>query len=178
MIIKHFSERDLMNSGGFTMKNFLFFLIIVLLLTGCQNVVKDNAEFNLGNTSLSTFENSTKYFIVTPFEWEGEDGTSLKSIHILNSQGENISPEKGINATFYIGDSSKKTGVYSRDKIGDKEGVKGYNLTEEQTLIMETRLISVEENSANSLKFIYETNGKDYEKIVEWNTLSSLKTNN
>ncbi|WP_117161140.1 hypothetical protein [Paraliobacillus sp. X-1268] len=84
--------------------------------------------------------------------WEGEDGTTLKSIQIVNSQGENISAEKGINASFYIGDRYKKTGVYSRDEIGEKEKVEDYNLNEEQTLIMETRLVSAEENSAKNLK--------------------------
>ncbi|WP_443258382.1 lipoprotein [Virgibacillus sp. L01] len=160
------------------MKKFLFVLLIALLLAGCQNEVRDNAEFNLGNISLSAFENNTQYFIVTPFEWEGEDGTTLKSIHIVNSQGEKLSAEKGISATFYIGDSLKKTGVYRRDEIGDKDKVKGYNLTEEQTLIMETRLVNVKENSVKNLKFIYEINGEEYEKVVEWDTLSTLRTNN
>lgn len=159
------------------MKKFLFVLLIALLLAGCQNEVRDNAEFNLGNISLSAFENNTQYFIVTPFEWEGEDGTTLKSIQIVNSQGENLSAEKGINASFYIGDKYKQTGVYRRDEIGDKEKVKGYNLTEEQTLIMETRVVSVEENSAKNLEITYETNGEEYEKVVEWNTLSTLRTN-
>ncbi|WP_226036818.1 lipoprotein [Aquibacillus saliphilus] len=159
------------------MKKYLFILLIIPLLAGCQNEVRDNAEFNLGNISLSAFENNTKYFVVTPFEWEGEDGTTLKSIHIVNSQGENLSAEKGISATFYIGDSFKKTGVYVREDIGDKEKVNGYKLTEEQTLIMETSLASVKDDSAKNLKFIYETNGEEYEKVVEWNTLSTLRTN-
>ncbi|WP_162632608.1 hypothetical protein [Paraliobacillus zengyii] len=54
----------------------------------------------------------------------------------------------------------------------------GYYLTEAQTLIIETELVNVEENSAKSLKFIYETNGEEYEKVVDWSTLSTLKTNN
>ncbi|WP_157967356.1 MULTISPECIES: hypothetical protein [Paraliobacillus] len=51
------------------MKNFLFIVLILFLLAGCQNdEMRDNAaEFNLENISLSAFENSTKYFIVTPF---------------------------------------------------------------------------------------------------------------
>ncbi|WP_117149146.1 MULTISPECIES: hypothetical protein [Paraliobacillus] len=96
----------------------------------------------------------------------------------MNSQGEYISDEEGINATFYIGDSSKKTGIYRRDEIGKKRKVNGYYLTEAQTLIIETELVNVEENSAKSLKFIYETNGEEYEKVVDWSTLSTLKTNN
>lgn len=140
--------------------------------------MSDNAEFNLGNITLSEFENNTKYFIVTAFEWEGEDGTKLKSIQIVNSQGENISAEKGISASFYIGEKNKKNGIYRRNEIGDTEKVDGYKLAEEQTLIMETILVNVEENSTKNLKFIYEINGEEYEKVVKWNALSTLRTNN
>lgn len=95
----------------------LFFLILLILslLTGYQNEVRSKAEFQLENISLNAFENNTNYVIVTPFEWEGDNGTALKAIHIVNSQGEKLSTEKEINAVFYIGDSSKKTGVYKRD---------------------------------------------------------------
>ncbi|WP_181347033.1 hypothetical protein [Thalassobacillus sp. CUG 92003] len=151
------------------MKKCLFVFLASLLVVGCQSKA-ESSEFSLGNIYPSELKNKQHYFLVVPFEWSGKEGTELDSLHILNNNDERTA----MNANFYIGAETKKTGVYRRDKIGEKQDVQGYRLSEHQTLIMELN-VNEELNSAERLKFVYEVDGKQEQKVINWDTLQELK---
>ncbi|MBA2174861.1 hypothetical protein H0266_08145 [Halobacillus locisalis] len=140
-------------------------IMAFLFLVGCQSNPPE-PEFTIGNVYPIQMTPGKSYYLVTSFEWEGEKETTLRSINIVG--GASFQP------AFYIGEETKKTGIYTREKIGEKTAVEGYTLEEKQTLIMEWTMPESVTDKSSKLQFIYEIDGQEYQKEVEWDTLTEL----
>ena len=139
-------------------------IVAFLILVGCQSNPPE-PEFTLGNIYPSQMTPGESYILVNSFEWEGEQETTLQSI---SASGASIQP------SFYIGEETKKTGIYQREKIGEKTDVDGYTLEEKQTLIMEWTVPESVADKSSKLQLTYEIEGQEYQKEVEWDTLTEL----
>ena len=139
-------------------------IVAFLILVGCQSNPPD-PEFTIGNVYPSQVTPGESYILVNSFEWEGEQETTLQSI---SASGASIQP------SFYIGEETKKTGIYKREKIGEKTDVEGYTLEEKQTLIMEWTVPESVADKSSKLQLTYEIEGQEYQKEVEWDTLTEL----
>lgn len=153
------------------MKKVWFALLVVLALVGCQQEEEPTSEFTLGNVYPSQLQTSQTYTFVTSLEWEGEEGTKLQSIQLTSD--EEMPPSLG-RATFYIGEPTKKTGLYQREEIGEKQKVQGYTMEENQTLIMKISTPEVPTDQMLNVRFTYEVGGEQFHRDVEWDTLNEL----
>ncbi len=139
-------------------------IVAFLFLVGCQSNPPE-PEFTLGNIYPSQMTPGESYILVNSFEWEGEQETTLQSI---SASGASFQP------SFYIGEETKKTGIYTREKIGEKTDVDGYTLEEKQTLIMEWTVPESVADKSSKLQLTYEIDGQEYQKEIEWDTLTEL----
>ncbi|WP_079707706.1 hypothetical protein [Paraliobacillus ryukyuensis] len=154
----------------------LSIFILLIFFVGCsnQNGQVSNGEFSIGNVSSSELEQGKEYFIVMPFEWSGKQPVKIKSINIMENDTP-ITSEAGIAYKFYVGDQSKKTGVYMREDIGEKEPIDGFKIKDSNTLILELSLSSVQSNPNRALSIKYIENGEEKEQTLQSSLLSNLK---
>ncbi|MCA0970739.1 hypothetical protein LCM20_09075 [Halobacillus litoralis] len=153
------------------MNKMMTVFILILALIGCQPNTPE-PEFTLGNYYPSQMAPNETYTIVVPFEWEGEEELTLKSM-VPVAEGE-PSVDAAFQPAFYIGESTKRTGIYSRQEIGERTEVEGYPVQNEQTLIMQWTAPDDATNQTYNLQITYESGGEEYQKEVEWGTLTEV----
>ena len=157
-------------------------LIALSIISACSNSEgatnsekTESGDFTVENISTSSLASGEKYFFVIPFEWSGKEPAEINSIELLDNN-EPITPESGISYTFYGGNSDKKTGVYQRETIGEKEEIKGFEIKDKATLILETTLTNVDTNENRKIKINYQINGQEKEQIITSSTFKNLNT--
>ncbi|WP_182199314.1 hypothetical protein [Paraliobacillus salinarum] len=166
-------------------KHKLFVFVLFLFLVGCSNQdeVSSNGEFSVPDVSVdqlkpsSELDQGLRYFIVMPFEWSGSEPVEIQSIDIVENS-EPVTENSGIAYTFYGNDSEKKTGVYKREDIGEKQNIKGFTVDDENTLILELSLLDVESNDNRAMRIEYIQNGEQKEQILKSSLLENLNTSN
>ncbi|WP_079707806.1 hypothetical protein [Paraliobacillus ryukyuensis] len=149
-------------------------MISSVLVIGCSNQ-ENTGEFSIADISTGEKQAGQKYFMVMPFEWSGEGVAEIQSIDIVKD-GKLITSDAGISYTFYGGNPAKKTGVYGRSDIGEKEPINGFIIEEASTLILEISLQNVHPNEDRALHVIYLNNGKEKEQVLHSSLIEGLTT--
>lgn len=147
------------------------------MLVGCSNTNEKEEVFKLGNISTSEFEDNENYFIVMPFEWNGEDSVSIEAIEIIKDKEDAVNVDNDrIIYEFYGADVNKETGVYGRESIGDIEDIKGFEVEGESKLVLEVSLANVVPDSTRKIKVKYVVGEVEKEQIIESTTIENLRT--
>ncbi|SDJ13471.1 hypothetical protein [Salimicrobium halophilum] len=156
--------------------SFLFLMLSGILIAGCQT--NEEAMVSIDQLSISSegLADGQNYYIISPFKWKGPEEAELVDISIVDEEGEPVNSSQGISASFYVAADTKQSGVYRRDDIGEKQRVDGYELTEEQTLIMQLKLNNVRENENRRLKVLFTSGDEVHEKLLEWEAVEGLKS--
>lgn len=162
------------------MKKIGFLFALIFLLVGCSNTSGEgeNSEgFKLGNISTSEFKDNESYFIVMPFEWNGEDSVSIEAIEMIKDKEEPVNVDNDrIIYEFHGADVNKKTGVYERESIGDVEDIRGFEVEGESRLVLEVSLTNVIRDSTRKIKIKYLVGEEKKEQIIESTTIENLRT--
>ncbi|SIS45419.1 hypothetical protein [Salimicrobium flavidum] len=154
----------------------LFFIVSGVLIAGCQHTKEGTFAIDQISISDEGLTNGQNYYVVAPLQWDGPARAELTNIGIVNEAGEPINASEGIEASFYVGADTKQTGVFRREEIGEKQQVEGYELTEEQTLIMQVKVTNTTEGENRKLSLTYSSGGEEYEKLLEWEPISDLNS--
>lgn len=162
------------------MKRIGILFTLMFLLVGCSNTGgegENSEEFKLGDISTSEFKDNESYFIVMPFEWNGEESVSIEAIEMIKDDEEPISVDNDrIIYEFYGADANKKTGVYERESIGDIEDIGGFEIEGESRLVLEVSLTNVIPDSTRKIKIKYLVGEEKKEQIIESTTIENLRT--
>ncbi|AKG04015.1 hypothetical protein AAV35_003890 [Salimicrobium jeotgali] len=169
------------------MKKVLFAFVVLLTLcivSACsesesstkKNEISKNGEFSIENISASSLSSGEKYFFVIPIKWSGNKTAKIASVEMINRE-ESVHSDDGINYNFYGGKADKKTGVYERDDIGEKEEIEGFEIDDKASLILETSLKNhVETNKNRKIQITYDVNGQERDQIISSSTFENLST--
>lgn len=160
------------------MRNKLVLLLLFLFLFGCSDTDKKiSNEFKIGNISTQNFQNDTKYFLVLPFEWNGKNAANIESIELIKEDDQPLQADADrIFYTFYGADSSKATGVYQREEIGDVEDINGFEVEGESRVVLEVSLKDVKPDSDRRMKIKYSIEGKEKEQMIKSPMIEQLRT--
>ncbi|PBB06309.1 hypothetical protein [Salimicrobium humidisoli] len=161
------------------MKKVLFAFAVLLplcIVSACsESEISNNGEFSIENISASSLSSGEKYFFVVPIKWSGNETAKIVSVEMINGE-EPVHSDDGINYKFYGGKPDKKTGVYERDSIGEKEEIEGFEINDKASLILETSLNNVEMNKNRKIQITYDVNGQERDQIISSSTFENLST--
>ena len=162
------------------MKKFLKYLSVMFcfaLLGGCSEQDKDvEGRFLLGEFGVDWKKET--YHLVVPIQWTGDSPIMLRSIEFVKTYPEPLTTyeEDGIKYEIFGADPSTKQTLLGETYDRELIDINGLEINGEGKFVVKLSLGDVKEDSARRLKIKYNSEGKNYEKIVEWKTLEQITT--
>lgn len=165
--------------GGYLLRVIIVLAIVISIgiLSGCSDEdSQSKGEFTVDNISSSEdFISGKTYFFVIPIQWSGDQTAVIESVKIQEDNTKIISGES-ITYEFFGGEPSKKSGVYQREDIGDKQDIEGYEIEDKGTLILEVNLMDAKKNTDRNMKVNYSVDGDEKEQMISTSTVEQLST--
>ncbi|QFF99004.1 hypothetical protein PB01_09260 [Psychrobacillus glaciei] len=119
------------------------------------------------------------YYLVVPIEWTGESVVTIKSLELIKRDEKPITyGEDGIKYEIFGADPLKQSGIHGESDVGELKDINNLEINGEGKIVFKFSMRDVKKDSERRVKISFSVNGEECEKIVEWNTLEQLTTDN